>query len=125
MPSKDETEIVKNVDFDEQNKKSKKLKKKEEEKEEEEEESVSEENESSENDDTDEDSENDVEEDDDDEDDDEEYEQHDGLTDMGLYNVLGNFLVDEEGNTVGVSLSNIAKELAKLNHILKKYVKNS
>ena len=124
MPSKDETEIVKNVDFDEQNKKSKKLKKKEEEKEEEEEESVSEENESSENDDTDEDSENDVEEDDD-EDDDEEYEQHDGLTDMGLYNVLGNFLVDEEGNTVGVSLSNIAKELAKLNHILKKYVKNS
>lgn len=123
MPSKDETEIVKNVDFDEQNKNSKKLKKKEED---EEEETVSEENESSENDDTDEDSDNEVEEeDDDDEDEDDEYEQHDGLTDMGLYNVLGNFLVDEEGNTIGVSLSNIAKELAKLNHILKKYVKNS
>ena len=44
---------------------------------------------------------------------------------MGLYNVLGNFLVDEEGNTVGVSMSNIAKELAKLNHILKKYTKGS
>ena len=123
MPSKDETEIVKNVDFDEK-KKSKKSKK-------EEEESVSEEDESTEekvDDDSDEDDDNeeeDDEEDDDEEDDDEEYEQHDGLTDMGLYNVLGNFLVDEEGNTIGVSLSNIAKELSKLNHILKKHVKNS
>lgn len=41
------------------------------------------------------------------------------LTDMGLYNVLGNFLIDENGQTIGMSLANIAKELSKLNHILK------
>ena len=44
-----------------------------------------------------------------------------GLTDVGLYNVLGNFLLDEDGNSIAVSLSNIAKELAKLNHTLKKF----
>jgi hypothetical protein len=33
--------------------------------------------------------------------------------------------VDEEGNNIATSLSTIAKELAKLNHIVKKYVAKS
>ncbi len=113
MPTVDNVKVVKNIDFkDESSKKSKKLKI------EEEEEEFSEEVE--ENDETSE-EETDDDNDDDDEDEDE-NDLADGLTDLGLYNVLGNFFVDEEGNTVGTSLSTIAKELAKLNHHLKKYL---
>jgi hypothetical protein len=65
---------------------------------------------------------NDNEEDDDDDDEDEIV--ADSLTDIGLYNALGNFLTDDEGITVGQSLALIAKELNKLNHNLKKYVKS-
>lgn len=46
----------------------------------------------------------------------------DGLTDVGLYNVLGNFLVDEQGNTIGASLSSIALELKRLNGYVKRLV---
>lgn len=60
------------------------------------------------------------EEDDDDEDDDDMV--ADTLTDVGLYNVLGNFLSDDEGNTIGSSLAQIAKELGKLNHNVKKFL---
>jgi ABC-type Zn2+ transport system substrate-binding protein/surface adhesin len=116
MPSK-EDKVVKNVDFDEtaEDKKKKMKKIKEEKPDDEEDDDVSEE-------DIDED-----EEDDDDEDDDDEEDEDfaDGLTDIGLYNVLGNFLVDDEGNSIGASLSTIAKELSKLNHTLKKYVSKS
>jgi len=63
-------------------------------------------------------------EDDDDDDDDEDEIVADSLTDIGLYNALGNFLTDDEGITVGQSLALIAKELNKLNHNLKKYVKS-
>ena len=66
---------------------------------------------------------NDHEEDDDDDDDEDEI-VADSLTDIGLYNALGNFLTDDEGITVGQSLALIAKELNKLNHNLKKYVKS-
>ena len=59
--------------------------------------------------------------DDEDEDDDDDDDEVTGLTDMGLYNVLGNFLVDEDGNTIGMSLSNIAKELSKINHSIKNH----
>lgn len=65
---------------------------------------------------------NDNEEDDDDDDEDEIV--ADSLTDIGLYNALGNFLTDDEGITVGQSLALIAKEMNKLNHNLKKYVKS-
>ena len=75
------------------------------------------------------DDEDDDEEDDDDDDDDEEDDDDDdddddvlgGITEMGLYNILGNFLADEDGKTIGSSLSNIASELNKLNHNIKKY----
>jgi hypothetical protein len=67
---------------------------------------------------------NDHEEDDDDDDDDDDEIVADSLTDIGLYNALGNFLTDDEGITVGQSLALIAKELNKLNHNLKKYVKS-
>lgn len=46
----------------------------------------------------------------------------DGLTDVGLYNVLGNFLVDEQGNTIGASLSSIALELKRMNGYIKRLV---
>ena len=135
MPSKNrekqedadnEDKVVKNVNFEDSEKKSKKKKKHDEE------EHDSDEDDIEDDDDVDED-EDDDDEDDDDEDEDDEDEDEDGnedddaegLTDVGLYNVLGNFLVDEEGNSVGVSLSNIAKELNKLNHVLKKYVTKS
>jgi hypothetical protein len=59
----------------------------------------------------------------DDEDEDDEEIVADGLTDIGMYNALGNFLTDDEGITIGQSLAMIAKELNKLNHNLKKYVK--
>ena len=114
MPEPDETnEVIKNVNFDDGKKKKKKVKV---------EDPVEEEDTQDETDsnDSDEDSEDD--DDDEEEDDDEEPE---GLTDVGLYNVLGSFLMDEEGNSIGVSLSNIAKELGKLNHTLKKYTKSS
>lgn len=120
MPSKkDETEeVVKNVEFDEEEKKkSKKQKKVEVEDEEDDDTSESDEQIEDDNDDDDE--------DDDEEEEDEDNDTADALTDMGLYNVLGNFLVDEDGNTIGASMSNIAKELSKLTHILKKYTKNS
>ena len=107
------TEVVKNVDFDEVAKKKKKKVKVEDPVEEEDSQDESESD----------DSEEEEYEDDDDEDD--EDEEPEGLTDVGLYNVLGSFLMDEEGNSIGVSLSNIAKELGKLNHTLKKYTKSS
>ena len=62
--------------------------------------------------------------DDDDDDDDEDEIVADSLTDIGLYNALGNFLTDDEGITVGQSLALIAKELNKLNHNLKKFAKS-
>ena len=118
MPSeKDEVsaseDVVKNVNFDDV--KKKKNKKNEIEKKFEDESSEDEEEDIVEDDDEDDDD------DDEDEDDDDEVE---GITDVGLYNVLGSYLMDEEGNSIGVSLSNIAKELAKLNHLVKKYSKN-
>jgi hypothetical protein len=61
---------------------------------------------------------------DDDDDDDEDEIVADSLTDIGLYNALGNFLTDDEGITVGQSLALIAKELNKLNHNLKKFAKS-
>lgn len=113
MPSK-EDKVVKNVDFDEIE--EKKMKKIREEKEDEvDEEEVDEEEEEEDDDNS----------DDEEEEDDDEEDFADGLTDIGLYNVLGNFLVDEDGNNIGTSLSNIAKELAKLNHLVKKYVNKS
>lgn len=72
-----------------------------------------------------------VEEEEDEEDDEEEDEEDDEddddmvadtLTDVGLYNVLGNFLSDDDGNTIGSSLALIAKELGKLNHNVKKFI---
>ena len=60
---------------------------------------------------------------DDEDDDDEDEIVADSLTDIGLYNALGNFLTDDEGITVGQSLALIAKELNKLNHNLKKFAK--
>ena len=70
----------------------------------------------------DEEEEEDEDEDDDDDDDDDDDMVADTLTDVGLYNVLGNFLSDEEGNTIGNSLALIAKELGKLNHNVKKCI---
>jgi hypothetical protein len=60
-------------------------------------------------------------EEDDDDDSDDDIEA-DGLTDVGLYNVLGNFLVDEQGNTIGASLSSIALELKRMNGYIKRLV---
>jgi len=60
---------------------------------------------------------------DDEDDDDEDEIVADSLTDIGLYNALGNFLTDDEGITVGQSIALIAKELNKLNHNLKKFAK--
>ena len=61
-------------------------------------------------------------EDDDGDDDSDDDIETDGLTDVGLYNVLGNFLVDEQGNTIGASLSSIALELKRLNGYVKRLV---
>ena len=61
---------------------------------------------------------------DDEDDDDEDEIVADSLTDIGLYNALGNFLTDDEGITVGQSIALIAKELNKLNHNLKKFAKS-
>jgi len=61
----------------------------------------------------------------DDDDDDDDENVADQLTDMGLFNALGNFLTDDDGITVGQSLMLIAKELNKLNHNLKKFNKQS
>jgi hypothetical protein len=120
MPPK-EDKVVKNVDFNESTEKNiKKMKKIKEEKHDDDDDEENEDNEevTTEEDVNDNDEEDD--EDDDDNEDDEDF--ADGLTDIGLYNVLGNFLVDEDGNSIATSLSNIAKELGKLNHTLKKYV---
>lgn len=116
MSSKETEAVVKNIDYkdDADKKKNKKIKINEVLEE------LNKELEEELDDDIDEEEDDEEDEDDDEEDDDEE--DADGLTDIGLYNVLGNFMVDEDGNTIGVSLSNIAKELAKLNHTLKKYV---
>jgi hypothetical protein len=112
MPSKDsEEKVVKNIDVKEKNK-SKDL------------EDLKEESDPIDDDEIDNDDDEDDDDDDEDyeeDDDEEEDDMPDGLTDIGLYNVLGNFLVDDDGNTIGTSLSNIAKELAKLNHSLKKF----
>lgn len=64
-------------------------------------------------------------EDEDEEEDEDEDEMENGLTDVGLYNVLGGFLVDESGNSIATSLSKIAKELSRLNSNLKSYSKTS
>jgi hypothetical protein len=124
MPSKNENDetILKNVNFEELENKKKKSKKFEEILEDEEDTKFKIVDEEEDDDEINEDD-NDCDDDDDDdeEDDDEDDEFGDGLTDVGLYNVLGNFFVDEEGNTIATSLANIAKELSKLNHIVKKY----
>jgi hypothetical protein len=70
----------------------------------------------------DEDEEEDEEEEEEEDDDDDDDMVADTLTDVGLYNVLGNFLSDDEGNTIGSSLAQIAKELGKLNHNVKKFL---
>ena len=120
MPSKEsEATVVKNVEFKDVAKK-KKAKSDLEELNEDLEEDLEEVLDDDEEDDDDED-----EDEDEDEDDEDDEDEADGLTDIGLYNVLGNFMVDDDGNTIGVSLSNIAKELSKLNHLLKKYVSKS
>jgi hypothetical protein len=112
MPEIDDTmEVIKNVNFDDEKKKKKNVNI---------EDPVDEEDTNDETDSND----SDEEEDDDDEEEEEEDEPE-GLTDVALYNVLGSFLMDEEGNSIGVSLSNIAKELGKLNHTLRKYTKSS
>jgi ABC-type Zn2+ transport system substrate-binding protein/surface adhesin len=118
MSSSDETPEIADIDNNvvvqsEPENKTLKIKKtkhsrKEEEKEEEEDEEEDEEE-----------NEDEDEEDDDDDDDDM---VADTLTDVGLYNVLGNFLSDDEGNTIGSSLAQIAKELGKLNHNVKKFL---
>jgi hypothetical protein len=108
--------VVKNVNFDDVDVKKKKSKKNEVE------EVSTEEEDNDINDDDEDDDEEDDEDDDDEDDDDDEVE---GITDVGLYNVLGSFLMDEEGNNIATSLSNIAKELAKLNHHVKKFSKSS
>jgi hypothetical protein len=114
MPKTDDaSEVIKNVDFDEGSKKKKTTKVDDPIDEEDSEDSF----------DTSE--EDDEEDDDDDDEEDDDDDAQEGLTDVGLYNVLGSFLMDEEGNSIGVSLSNIAKELGKLNHSLKKYTKSS
>jgi hypothetical protein len=116
-------DVVKNVSFDDV--KKKKSKKNEIEKKIEEESTDEEEDDDNDildDEDEDEDADDD---DDDDDDDDEDDDEAEGITDVGLYNVLGSFLMDEEGNNIGTSLSNIAKELAKLNHLVKKFSKNS
>jgi hypothetical protein len=115
-------DVVKNVSFDDV--KKKKSKKNEIEKKIEEE-STDEEEDDDDDILNDEDEDEDEDEDDDDDDDDEDDDEAEGITDVGLYNVLGSFLMDEEGNNIGTSLSNIAKELAKLNHLVKKFSKNS
>jgi hypothetical protein len=115
MPPK-EDKVVKNVDFNEKG--EKKMKKIKEEKRDDEDDDENEEPTTEEE--VNEDGDEEDEDDDDEEDDEEDF--ADGLTDIGLYNVLGNFLVDEDGNSIATSLSNIAKELAKLNHTVKKYV---
>lgn len=58
----------------------------------------------------------DSDEDDEQEDDDEDEED---LTENTMFNVLSNFLVDEQGNNIATSLSNIAYELHKINSYLK------
>ena len=57
-----------------------------------------------------------------DDDDDDDSVEADGLTDVGLYNVLGNFLVDDQGNTIGASFASIALELKRLNGYIKRLV---
>lgn len=53
-----------------------------------------------------------------DEESEESEESEDETTDM-LFNVLSNFLIDEQGNNIATSLTNIAYELHKLNSHLK------
>jgi hypothetical protein len=61
---------------------------------------------------------------------DEDGEEEDGeddiknmIEDMSLYHILSNFLVDDEGNNIATSLSNIAVELHKLNKNIKSFRK--
>jgi uncharacterized membrane protein YdbT with pleckstrin-like domain len=120
MPKTDDaSEVIKNIDFDEGSKK-KKTTKLDDPIDEEDSFDTSEDEEED-----DEEDEEDEEDEDDEDDEDDEEDAQEGLTDVGLYNVLGSFLMDEEGNSIGVSLSNIAKELGKLNHSIKKYTKSS
>ena len=120
MPTTEaENEVVKNVNFKDEKKKKKMSKVDEEALLDEE---LDKELDDYEDEDDDDDDDDDDDEEDDDDDEEEDDDEADGLTDIGLYNVLGNFMLDDDGNTVGVSLSNIAKELSKLNHTLKKYV---
>jgi hypothetical protein len=109
----DASEVIKNIDFDEGSKKKKTTKL---------DDPIDEEDSFDTSEDEEEEDEDDEE---DEEDEDDEEDAQEGLTDVGLYNVLGSFLMDEEGNSIGVSLSNIAKELGKLNHSIKKYTKSS
>ena len=114
MPS--EEKVVKNVEFSDNIEKKDKKKKSKKEVEEEDDEQFD--KDIVEDDDEDD-------EDDDEDDDDEDDDNADGLTDLGMYNIMGQFLVDDEGNTAGASLATIAKELGKLNHLLKKYISKS
>jgi hypothetical protein len=118
MPSEDNVKVVRNVDFSEK----KKVKKIDEDDEEYVDEKDNDEEDDTEDDEDEEDDEEDEEDDDDEEDEEDEEAGLDGLTDIGLYNIMGQYFVDDEGNTVGSSLSTIAKELGKLNHIIKKYI---
>jgi TATA-binding protein-associated factor Taf7 len=72
-------------------------------------------NEEGEEDDEDEDEDEDEEEDDDEEDDDEEYDPS-----IIQFELLKNFLVDEEGTNIATHLGSIAHELRRLNKVLLK-----
>lgn len=110
----EQEEVVKNVDVVESdNVKTKKTKKAKEVYE-----KVIVEEDETDDDEIDEDGDDEEDEDDDDEDD----EEVSGLTDVGMYNILGNFLVDDEGNSIGTSLSNLVKEVSKLNSTIKKFL---
>ncbi len=116
-PSTDEEE-VKNVEFNEktQEKKHKKSKKTDNIE-------IIDDSDNSNDDDEDDDEIEEEEDDDDDDDDEDDGLDEEPLTDVTLYNVLGNFLIDEEGVNIAGALTNISKELAKLNHTLKKSMK--
>lgn len=70
----------------------------------------------------DDDEEDEEDEEDEDDDDDEEIMFGNGITEVGLYNVLSSVLSDDTGSTIGTSMSKIAFELNKLNHNFKKYL---
>jgi len=58
-------------------------------------------------------------EEDDDEDDDDYCDRNSGLSEETLVNIMNHFFIDEEGNNIATSLSNISSELHKINKYLK------